>query len=560
VRSLVGRFWPDARPYRGWLVLVLVLIALSQAIDAAIIWLFKLVVDDVLAPRDLEPFVWIGLAYAGLIALGGIVGFLDQYLSAWVGERFLLGLRTRVFAHLQNLSLGFFERSRLGDLISRLTGDVAAIETLVLSGVADALGYALRILFFSAALFYLDWLLAVAALVVAPAFWFAARHFSRRIKTASREKRRRSGSISAVAEESLSNMALVQAYGRADTEVDRLHSEAHGAFRAQMASTRLKALFSPLVDALELAGALAVIALGTWALAQGRLSLGGLLVFLAYLSQLYSPIRSASSLVNRFFAASASAERIAELLDERPQVREPERPVALPRPRGALSFEDVSFTYPGAAAEALSGVSFDLQPGSTLALVGASGSGKSTATKLMLRFYDPDEGRVRLDGHDLRDLSLADLRGAVAVVLQETLVFDGSIRDNIAYGRSGATEAEIERAARAADVHGFASELEDGYDTQIGQKGRRLSGGQRQRVAIARAMVRDAPLLVLDEPTTGLDGASAERVLEPMRRLMEGRATVIISHTPAAVREADQVVALDHGRMVRRELGELVAL
>ena len=291
LREIFRRFWPYARPYRGWFLITLVFIAVAAAIETATIWIFKLVVDEVLVPRDLGPFVWIALAYLGLSLLGGAVSFLDDYLSTWVGEKFLLALRTDFFRHLQDLSLGFFERRRLGDIISRLTGDVQAIESLVLSGVADALGNVLRIVFFAGALFYLQWDLAIVSLIVAPLFWVTARRFSRLIKMASREKRRRSGSISAVAEESLSNAALVQANNRQATEVERLHRENLGSFRAQMASTRLKALFTPLVDVIELLGAMLVIGMGTWELSHGRLSLGGLLAFLTYLSRLYSPIR-----------------------------------------------------------------------------------------------------------------------------------------------------------------------------------------------------------------------------------------------------------------------------
>jgi ATP-binding cassette subfamily B protein len=552
VREVFRRFWPYARPYRRLLWVTLAFILLTPAVEAALVWMFKLVVDQVLVPRDFGPFWWIALAYLGLNLLDGLLGFADDYFSTWVGERFLLDLRTRLFAHLQDLSLEAFDRRRLGDVLSRLTGDIAAIEDLVLGGVADALAFVLRIVVFTGVLLYLRWELALVSLVVAPLFWLAARRFSALIKRASREKRRRSGSISAVAEESLSNAALVQAYNRQDHEVERFRREGQGAFSAQMASTRIRGLFSPLINLLELAGGLIVIGLGTWEISQDRLTLGGLLAFLTYLTQLYSPIRGLSRLSNTVYSASASAERVIELLDEAPAVREPISPRALGRARGSVAFEGVSYRYPGAASDALHGATFAVEPGETVALVGASGAGKSTAARLLLRFQDPTAGRVTLDGVDLRELSLRELRESIAVVLQETLVFHASVRENIAYGRPGATQAEIDAAARAADAHEFIAALPDGYDSVIGQRGRRLSGGQRQRVAIARAMVRDAPVLLLDEPTTGLDAASAARVLEPMRRLMTGRATIVISHNLLTVREATSIVVLDGGRVVER--------
>ncbi len=560
IRDIFRRFWPYARPYRAWLWGTLVFIAIGPAIDIATIWLFKEVVDEVFVPMDLGPLPWIAAAYMGVVLLGGIVNFADDYLSAVVGQRFLLDLRTSFFRHLQGLSLDFFERRRLGDTMSRVTGDIASIETLVLSGVADALSYVLRIGLFAGALFVLQWDMALVALVVVPLFYGTARRFSQRIKLASRERRRRSGSISAVAEESLSNAALVQAYNRQSTEVERFRQESVGSMAATLAATRIQAAFSPLVDLIELAGALIVMAIGTWQLAEGRLSLGGLLAFLALLSKLYSPIRGLTRLTNTIYSASASAERIIEFLDQEPSVTDPPHPRPVGRATGNVQFAGVSFAYPGTSRSALDEVSLRAEPGEILALVGASGAGKSTVAKLLLRFYDPDDGRVLLDGVDVRELSLVELRENVAVLLQETLVFDGTVRENIAFGRLGATDDEIEGAARAADAHDFIARLPEGYDTSIGQKGRRLSGGQRQRIAIARAMIRDAPVLILDEPTTGLDAESAERIMAPLRRLMSGRTTIVISHNLLTVREADQIAVLQAGRIAERGThAELVA-
>ncbi|MET8330330.1 ABC transporter ATP-binding protein [Streptomyces sp. NPDC005181] len=546
------RFWPYTRGGRRWLIPILAFSMIGPLVDAAEIWLFKIVVDDVLVPRDLRPFLWIALAYTGLIICSGVLEFADDVTSTWVSERFLLALRSDVFRHVQGLSLGFFERRRLGDVLSRITGDVDAVETFLLSGVANGLYYLIRLGVFLGLLFYLRWDLTILALVIVPLFWCAARRFSRLIKAASRERRRRSGSISAIAEESLGNIALVQAYNRQESEERRFERESVGKFRASLASARIRAVYSPIVEVIELTGALAVMGLGTWKLAQGQLTLGGLLVFLTLLSSLYSPIRDLSQLTNTFYAASASAERIIELLDQRPHVVEAAGARRIGRARGNVEFHNVSFRYPGTSRWALCNVSFHVTPGATLALVGASGAGKSTVGKLQLRFYDPDQGAILLDGSDLRDLQLAELRENVAVVLQETLVFHGTVRENIAYGRPDATEADIVAAARAADAHEFIQLLPDGYDTVVGQRGRTLSGGQAQRLAIARAMIRDAPVLLLDEPTTGLDAQSGMRIMEPLRRLMAGRTTIVISHNLLTVRDATSTVVLDHGRVVER--------
>lgn len=548
-REVFRRFWPYTRGRRPWLVPLVLFSLVGPLADAAELWLFKIVVDDVLVPRDLRPFVWIAPTYLALVVGSGVLGFADDMTSTWVGERFLLALRSDVFRHVQGLSLGFFERRRLGDVLSRVTGDVDSVETFMLSGVADGLYHLVRLGVFLGLLFYLRWDLTLLALAIVPLFWRSARHFSRLIKEASRERRRRSGSLSAVAEESLGNVVLVQAYNRQDWEERRFERESLGTFHATMASARIHAVYGSLVEVIEVAGGLAVMGLGTWKLAQGQLTLGGLLVFLALIGKLYSPIRGLSHLGNTFYAASASAERIIELLDQRPQVTEVPDARRIGRARGAVEFDAVSFRYPGTARRALSDVSFHVAPGEVLALVGASGAGKSTAAKLLLRFYDPDRGALRLDGADLRSLRVCDVRENVAVVLQETFVFQGTVRENIAYGRPGASEAEIVAAARAADAHEFIERLPAGYDTVVGQRGRTLSGGQRQRLAIARAMIRDAPVLLLDEPTTSLDAPSGLKIMEPLRRLMAGRATVVISHDLLTVRDATRIVVLDGGRV-----------
>ncbi|GAA0530665.1 ABC transporter ATP-binding protein [Saccharopolyspora subtropica] len=547
VREVFRRFWPDARPFRGWLMLSLLLVLISPLLDTAAIWLFKVLIDDVLTPRNFAAFPAVAAAYAVITLVGGAIDFGGQYLAAWIGENFLHRLRTRVFRHLHTLSISFFDRRRIGDTLSRLTGDVGAIESLVLSGVTETFSSLVKIVLFTGVLFFLDWRLALVSLVAVPLFWTIARFFARRIKLASREVRGRSGSISTVAEESLGNAPLIQAYGREGAEVDRFVRQSRGSVGANLASTRIGALFSPMVDLMEVLGVMAILGVGILELSAGRITLGGLLAFLVYLSQLYSPVRNLGQLTNTIFAAAASAERIIDLLDQRPLVRSPANPVPLGRTTGHLQVEQVDFRYPGTTADVLHGVTFQALPGETTAVVGASGAGKSTLTKLLLRFYDPTRGRILLDGHDLRELDLDELRANIAIVLQETLLLDGTVADNILAGRPGATHEQMVRAAEAADAHEFILALPDGYDTRVGQRGRLLSGGQRQRIAIARAMIRDAPILLLDEPTTSLDADAAERILAPLRRLMAGRTTIVISHNLMTVRDAQQIVYLDRG-------------
>ncbi len=552
LREIIRRFWPDARPYRRWLLPLLLFVALGPAFDAAAIWLYKLLVDEVLVPQDFALFPWIALAYLGLTLLGGLVAFGDDYLSDWISERFLLGVRTRVFAHLQRLPPDFFAGKRRGDLVARLTGDVAEIDTLLISGAVDLLSYLFRIVFFVAALLTLSWQLALLAFVASPLFWLASHLFSGRIKRIAREQRQRSGAISAIAEESLATVPLVQAYNREQSEIERFQREGARNVTAQLHLTRLRALFTPLLDLFELAGVLVVIAAGSWQMAQGNLTLGGLLAFTTYLTQLYAPVRGLSQLANSVSAAAAGAERVIEILDQQPTVSDRPNARVLAAPQGALSFDAVSFHYPESQDQTLEDVSFRVAPGETLAIVGESGAGKSTIVRLLLRYYDPTSGQILLDGHDLREVGVHALRDTMAVVLQESLVVSGTIRENIAYGRPDATESEIVQAAQAADAHTFIQALPQGYDTLLAQGGAGLSGGQRQRLAIARAMVRDAPILILDEPTTGLDAGASERILAPLRNAMRGRTTIVISHNLLTVREATEIIVLDGGRIVER--------
>ena len=543
VRAIVRRFWPLARPYRKPWAAGLVLAALLPAVEAAEIWLFKLVVDDVLVPADLAPLAILAAAMAGFALLGAALSFGDEYASTWVGERFTLALRARLFRHLQSLEPDALDQRRHGDVLARLTGDLHAIETLLLNALAEAVQATARLLFFAGALFLLSWKLALASLIVIPPLYWAARRFGTLARRAARERRRRSGSVGAVLEEALANTALVQSANAQRREEQRLNRENEGAVAAELAGTRVAGLFAPIIDLIELAGALLIIALGTWALSSGDLTLGGLLAFLAFLSQLYRPLRDLSRLYQQVFEATAGAERVIELLDTEPRVRERPNARELATARGRFELRNVFASYPG-GPPALAGVTLVLSPGRSVALVGASGAGKSTLAKLAVRFLDPDAGAVYLDGHDVRDLTLASLRRNVALLLQDAPLVDGTVRENVAYGRPDATDTDILAALATAGLH---SELE--LATPVGQRGRSLSGGQRRRVAMARALLQDAPVLILDEPTAGLDPEAARRLLGPLKELMRDRATLLITHDHALAAAADDIVVLAAGRV-----------
>ena len=553
LREVVRRFWPLARPYRKVFAAGVALAALLPAVEAAEIWIFKLIVDDVLVAETLGPLAVYVPVMLGLALAGAAVSFGDEYAATWVGERFTLAVRTRLLGHLHELEPDALDRRRHGDVLARITGDVHAIETLLLSALAEVVQAGARIFFFAGALALLSWKLALASLFVVPVFAFAAQRFARLARRAARERHRRSGSLSAVAEESLANAALVQAANAQERELARFRRESEGAISAELAGARISGLFAPVIDLIELAGAILIIVLGTWTLTAGDLTLGGLLAFLAYLSQLYRPVRDLSRLGQTIFEASAGAERVIELLDTRPRVRETPGARPLTSVRGRLELDAVSFRYPGAGEPALEDVSLVVRPGQCVAVVGASGAGKSTLAKLAVRFADPDAGVVRVDGHDVRDVTLRSLREHVALLLQDAPLFDGTVRENVAYGRPDATDDEV---AAALAVAGLTDELPDGLDTGVGQRGRALSGGQRRRVAMARALLQDAPVVILDEPSAGLDAEASRRLVEPLRRLMRDRATLLITHDLELAGSADEVVVLAAGRVVPNDAPE----
>jgi ATP-binding cassette, subfamily B, bacterial len=550
VRTLFRRFWPFARPMRAALFVGVLFLLAVPAVEAAQVWLFKVLVDEALVPADLGPLGWIALIYVALFLVGAVLSFGDEYLSAWIGERFILSVRRRVYGHLLRQSPDVLDRRRLGDVLTRVTGDVQTIESFLLGGLGEGISALARIVLFTGALFYLQWDLALVSLVVAPLFWLSARRFSGAIRNASREKRRRAGSLGAVAEEGLANAALVQTTNRQTAEQTRFERESEGFMNAELAATRLRALFAPLAELIELAGVLLVLAWGTWALSNGGLTLGGLLAFLTYLGLLYRPARDLGHVATGVFEASAAAERVLELLDREPLVRERPNARRLGRARGELELDGVRFRYPESEHPVLDDVSLQVEPGETVLISAPSGAGKSTIARLLVRLYDPDKGAVRLDGIDLRDPTLESVRANIGALLQEQLLFDASVRDNVAYARPDATDAEVLAASRAAGLDEVVAGLPQGYDTPVGQRGRALSGGQRQRVALARTLLRDTPVVVLDEPFAGLDTAAAVRVLAALREFSRDRTTILISHDPIAAELADRVLTLDRGRLV----------
>jgi ATP-binding cassette, subfamily B, bacterial len=544
-RDLFQRFWPYTRGSRRLLFSAGLLAILVPVTELGVIAIFDVLTNRVLEHGHLAGFprlaaLWAGIAAVAAIAMGG-----SGYLATLAGERFMVGLRDSVFRHLQRLAPDALSIRQPGDLVVRLTEDIEIIEGFIASGSVSALASAVSLVLFAAAVLVIQWQLGLAAFATLPLFWLISRLFAGRFAAAARWERAASSAVTSVIEENLASQALVQGFSRERAESRRLHAEGTAWLRARMSQARLSAAYSPLTFLVETLAALTVLGIGAWDIAQHRLSIGGLLAFAALAAYLHAPARELSGLPVAVAEAAASGQRITELLEVPPAVTDGQAVGAWLRSRGRVEFSDVTFTYPGAGRAALAALSFAAHPGSVLAVTGPSGAGKTTITRLLLRMHDPSAGCIRLDGVDIRDLSLRTLRANITVLDQENLLFPGTVRDNIAYGRPSASPDRVTEAARRAGAHEFITALPDGYDTQVGQRGRLLSGGQRQRIAFARAILRDAPVLVLDEPTTGMDHSSVRAVRELLATAAAaGRTVIVITHDAGLAAAADAVVTL----------------
>ncbi|MFD5763213.1 ABC transporter ATP-binding protein, partial [Streptomyces sp. NPDC127044] len=466
VREAFARFWPLTRGDRTWLLLIIGCVVVAALAETASILLFAQLTDHALKAGSLSAFWEPAGAWLGVAVIGAIVGYLGNSLAVWTAERFVLRLRASVFRHVQDLPPDFFQKHRQGDLVERLTGDVEAIEQMVVSGVVGTVSAAFSAVFYATAALWLRWDLALVTFLLAPLFLVAARRFAGRIKTASQEERAADGAITSVVEESLGNVVLTQAYNRRRAEEKRLDREARAWMRASVRGARASEMYEQFVEVVETLCVLAVIGLGAWEISKGRMSLGQLLAFAAFLGYLYPPIRNLGQLGLTLTAATAGAARVQEILDTEPAVTEPAEPVRDWPVHGWVSFHGASFRYPGTDRESLHDVTFTAGPGELVIVTGPSGAGKSTLSKLLTRFYDPTAGVICLDGVPLPDVSLEFLRENVALLPQETLILHGTIRENIECGRPGASRADSERAATDAVTHDFSSALPAGYDTE----------------------------------------------------------------------------------------------
>ena len=552
-----------ARPYRGWFVIILLAMLVETATSLAGPWPLKIVIDYAIGHDPVPDWVVRlfgptlaanGMALAAAAALGlvllavvgGIASYVDNYYTESVGQWVGNDLRMLVYDHVERLSFSYYDTHQTGLLLSTMTDDVETVQNFVSSSTLDILVDSMSIVGMLGLMLWLNWDFALIVVGITPFVLLSVARFKRAVKQATHEVRRREADIVEVLQAGLEGVRTVQAFGAQDIEAARLGEVSRATVRAALGARRVKSLLSPVIGVLVAACTALVLWRGAALIVAGAMTIGSLTVFLSYLGKFFKPVQDLAKMTNAVAQTNVALERIQSLLDigttvpERPDAREP-HPF-----KGAITFERVAFAY-NPPVPVLKGVSFSIAAGQFVGVVGPTGSGKSTVVSLIPRFYDATAGRILIDGTDVREYTLEGIRRQFGFVLQDTVLFRGTVRDNIAYGRPDATDAQIVAAAKLANADEFIDRMPHGYDTLIGERGGTLSGGQRQRIGIARALIRNPPILVLDEPTAALDPESEKLVMEGLDRLMKGRTVITITHRLHTIRGADTIIVINDG-------------
>ena len=553
------------RPYRGWLAVVFAAMLVEIAAGLAAPWPLKLVIDDALGNHHLPHWLAWAHEYAGfgkhtlgvalfagaatlaIAIVGAIASYIDNYYTTSAGQWIANDLRLRIYEHLHRLSLRYYDHAKIGALVSTITSDVATIQDFASSSTLDIVIDLLTIVFMVGLMLWMDWDFTLIAVAFAPVLLIFIFHFKTAVKEATRAVRKRQSDVLSIVQHGLGSIRVTKAFGRQDIEVAHLEAASHATVVAALRARKIKSLMSPVVNIVVAICTAIVLWKGTSLIVAGAMTAGALTVYLAYLKKFFKPVKDLASMTSTVAQTTVALERIQAILSADDVIEERAGAIDPGRVRGAISFDRVSFGYDKDTV--LHEVSFDVKPGQVVGIVGPTGSGKSTVLSLLPRFYDPALGRVMIDGIDISDYRIVALRSQIGFVLQDTLLLHGTIRENIAYGRPEATEEEVVAAARIANADEFISRMPLGYDTMVGERGNTLSGGQRQRIAIARAVIRNSPILVLDEPTAALDAESEHLVIEALRRLMKGRTVIMIAHRLGTLTDADKIIVLKDGVM-----------
>ncbi|WP_127529618.1 ABC transporter ATP-binding protein [Paenibacillus kobensis] len=506
---------------------------------------------DVIIPGDYyNRLLPLGAGILGAALLLGVLNFLSTSTTASLGQRIIYDLRNDLYRHINRLDLGFFDRNRTGDLMSRVTSDVGALQQLISSTMIQMTTDLFTFTAITVYMLFLDWRLTLLLLLTFPLMILTTRLFSKRMRKSFRTVQDSVAEVSDHLQNTLSGIRLIKSFATESLESDRFAGRSKRNMEANIQVVKLRAVYEPIIDLLNYLGLAIVLVFGAWLTMHGSMSVGTVVAVIAYLRLLQNPIRRFSRIINTIQQAAAAYERIAEILNTKPEIVDADDSVLLPAVEGKIVFHDVGFHYAGSKQQVLSGFNLILAAGKTTALVGSSGSGKSTIAHLIARFYEPQEGEITIDDYRLSKVTLASLRDQLGIVSQDIILFNGTVRDNIGYGKQDATEEEIEAAARAANAHAFIESFPEGYDTQIGERGVKLSGGQKQRLSIARVILKNPQMIILDEATASLDTESEHLIQEALGQLLKGKTCLVIAHRLSTIKQADTIHVLERGRIV----------
>ena len=537
------------RPYIPKTIMAVICMLLATSASLYVPWIVRDVIDGVLVNKDILLLNAITAGIVVVFALRGFFVYGQTYLMSYVSQKVVIDLREALFRHFQRLSVSYFDHSRTGKVLSYMTNDVSALQGALAQNVIELSTESLTLVGSLGAMFYLHWQLALLTLITIPLVAQAMKLFGKKLRKASGMMQQRAAEITSVLQEMIVSIRLIRLFVREDYEIGRFIRENENNFSAQMKAAQLSATLTPVIEFLAAIGVTVIIWYGGREVINGNLTSGSLIAFLVYTVNITNPVKRLGNVYGSIQRAVAAAERVFEVLDTLPEIQDDFDAKELPVVKGQVEFENVMFEY-RSGEPALCNLSIKVPPGQVLAIVGPSGAGKSTIANLLPRFYDPQQGRIKIDGRDIRHVTVRSLREQIAMVPQDTILFSASIYENILYGRLDASAAEVTAAAYSANAHDFIMQMPLGYDTQIGERGCQLSGGQRQRIAIARAILKDPRILILDEATSALDAESERVVQDALDKLMVGRTTFMVAHRLSTIQRADKILVMDKGRLV----------
>jgi len=547
--NLYLRILSYIKPYLPRLIAAAICTILAAAGNLYVPWIIKDVIDKVLADKNAEMLNIIAAGIIIIFFIRGVCFYGQNYLMSYVGERVIIDIRSAVYRKLQRLSVSFYDKNKTGTIMSYVTNDVSALQAAMVQNTIDMITEGSVLIGSISAMVYLDWKLTLFTFCTFPFVLWLMDFFGKRIRKSGRRIQECTADITSILQETVSSARVIKSFVREDYEIERFCNQNFANFRANMKNAQLMALLTPVIEFVAALGVTAIIWYGGHGVINGDLTAGSLVAFLVYAVNISNPVKRLTRVVGSIQRALAAAQRVFDVLDMKEEIAEIPEAKALPQIQGSVEFKDVSFAY-GKGEEVLKDVSFKAEPGEVIAIVGPSGAGKSTIANLLPRFYDTTSGSITIDGNNIAEVTLNSLREQVGIVPQETVLFNGSLYDNILYGRLEATREEVEAAAKAANAHNFIMEFPNGYETMLGDRGLNLSGGQRQRIAIARAILKNPRVLVLDEATSALDTESERIVQEALDRLMVGRTSFVIAHRLSTIKNANKIIVLQRGRIV----------